>query len=162
MKLLRNLNFALIAIAIIQVLYYYPKLPDIVASHFDGAGVADGWSSRQAFFALYLGILLLVVGVFLLLPQLYTAREGFSMNIPNRDYWLAPERHQQTRDFFCRQMALMGVAHLAIAMLAIQMAIAANLKAEVRLGDGLYWALGAYAVFLIAWLFHFYRYFRRP
>ena len=35
-----------------QVAYYYPQLPDTVASHFDLAGNVDGTASKQTFVTL--------------------------------------------------------------------------------------------------------------
>ncbi len=52
----RRIFFALVAIAILQTVYYYPRVPQVVASHFDGTGVPNAWSGRDGFFALYLGM----------------------------------------------------------------------------------------------------------
>ena len=82
------------------------------------------------------------------------------MKIPNRDYWLAPQRIEQTRAFFRRQMMLMGIVHLLLAIFTIQLVILANFEPEPRLHPSIFWALLAYFVFLAAWLIHFYRYFR--
>lgn len=38
----------------------YPSLPDVLATHFDGAGEPNGWSSRTSFTLLYLGLGLLM------------------------------------------------------------------------------------------------------
>jgi len=77
-------------------------LPSRVASHFNGAGTADGWMTRANYlaFTLCLAILLplfLVVGCFLFR---YLPARAF--NLPNRDYWLAPERRAGTDAHFFR------------------------------------------------------------
>ena len=48
MNALRRLFYGLIALAAVQVIYYYPQIPQVVASHFDGRGARNGWSSRNA------------------------------------------------------------------------------------------------------------------
>jgi uncharacterized membrane protein len=71
------------------------RLPSSVASHFDAAGMPNGWSSRPGY-----ALLLVVIGV--LLPLCITAlvrrltRQGPALlNIPARDYWTRPEHGQE-------------------------------------------------------------------
>ncbi|TNF90751.1 MAG: DUF1648 domain-containing protein [Gammaproteobacteria bacterium] len=161
MSWLRRIFYALVATAVIQVIYYYPQMPDIVASHFDGRGIANDWASRGAFFGLYLGIVLLLVFVFEYVPLWSEKRSKFGMKIPNRDYWLSAQRIDQTRAFFRRQMYLMGIVHLLLTIYAIQLAILANFEQEPRLDPGIGWALLIYFVFLLGWLLHFYLHFKK-
>lgn len=72
------------------------QLPGQVASHFNGAGRADGWMTRASyvrFIAVFaIGLPLFVVGVFFLLRFVPNGL----INMPRRDYWLAPERRSET------------------------------------------------------------------
>jgi uncharacterized membrane protein len=158
----KRLFFLLVALAILQVIYYYPQVPNTVASHFDGLGSPNAWSSKNGFFGLYLAMILLLVIVFIFAPAWSESRIRFGMKIPNRDYWLAPERLQQTKEFFRRQMIIMGVVHLLLAIYTIQLAILANLSQQLRLHSSIAWALGLYFTFIIGWLIHFYMHFRKP
>ena len=160
MRWSKRIFSGLVVLAIVQTIYYYPRVPDTVASHFDGLGAADAWSSRNGFFGMYLLMILLVVGVFALLPRWSDRRKNFGMKIPHPEFWLAPERIMQTRLFFRRQMMLMGNVHLLLAIYVMQLAILANFAAEPRLHFSIYWALLAYFVVLAAWLLHFYLHFR--
>ena len=162
MNWLNRLFFALAGLAFIQIAYYYPKMPDVVASHFDGLGAANDWSSRNGFFGLYAALLLLLVVVFIYVPSWSEKRARFGMKIPNREYWLAPERIEQTRQFFRCQVMLIGVLHLSLMIIVMQLAIQANFNQIPQLHPGIGWALGLYFVILIAWLVHFYRHFRKP
>ncbi len=154
--------FALVALAIIQVAYYYPQMPDTLASHFDGLGAPNAWASREGFFVLYAVILLMLVVVFVFVPGWSEKRASFGMKIPHRDHWLAAKRIEATRQFFRRQMILMGIVHLSLAIYVMQLAILANFEQQPRLHGSIYWALGLYFVFLIAWLIHFFLHFRKP
>lgn len=158
----RCLFYGLAAIALLQSAFYYPQLPAVVASHFDGDGFANGWSSRNVFFTIYLGVVALLIGVFAVLPRWFGERGKLQLNLPNRDYWLAPERRRQTLDFFQRQMLILGIAHLALAIYTIQLAIIANLQQAGRLHGSLIWLLGLYFLFLAAWLTRIYLKFRKP
>jgi uncharacterized membrane protein len=51
MHWLRGSFYGLIAVGVLQSIYYYPRMPEVVASHFDGLGAANGWSSKNGFSA---------------------------------------------------------------------------------------------------------------
>lgn len=159
---LKRIFFALIALAIVQIAIYYPQMPDVVASHFDGLGEPNDWSGRNGFFGLYIAILTLLVLVFIYAPGWSVKRARFGMKIPNREYWLAPEQLDQTREFFRRQMLVMGVVHLSLAIFAVQLVIQANFDQAPRLHHSIAWALGLYFVILLGWLIHFFLHFRKP
>src|SRR5689334_11841268 len=81
------------------------RLPAVVASHFDGSGMANGFMSRS----LYVWFMLaFTVGLPLLLaflPSLFFERPSLRFNLPHRDYWLAPERRAETVAFLCQHNA---------------------------------------------------------
>jgi len=162
MSWLRRIFYLLVASAVIQTIYYYPKMPEVMASHFDGLGAPNDWSSRGFFFGIYLGIVLLVVIVFEFVPQWSEKRSRFGIKIPHHDYWLAPGKIEQTRAFFRSQMYLMGIAHMLLTICAIQLAILANFDVQPRLNSGIFWLLVVYFVFLSGWSLHFFLHFRKP
>ncbi len=159
---LNRIFFALISLAIIQIVFYYPQMSDVVASHFDGLGAPNGWSGKNGFFGLYLAMLGLLILIFIYSPRWSERRARFGMKIPNPEYWLAPERLDQTREFFRRQMLVMGVLHLSLAIIAVQLVIQANFDQAPRLNHGIAWALGIYFVVLLGWLIYFFLHFRKP
>jgi hypothetical protein len=60
-------------------------------------------------------------------------------------------------------MLVMGIAHLLLTIITIQLAILSNLSHDARLGTAIFWALGGgNFAFLAAWPFHLFRYFQRP
>jgi len=162
MNFYRYLFYGLVAIALLQSAFYYPQMPPVVASHFDGAGMANGWSSRVVFFAIYLAMIAMLIGIFIGGPRWSGERGKLRLNIPNREYWLAPARLQQTLEFFRRQMIILGIAHLLLAIYAVQLAILANLHQESGLHGSMWWALGAYFLFFGRWLIHLFARFRKP
>jgi uncharacterized membrane protein len=76
------------------------QLPERVASHFGAAGEPNGWMSRSAYLQFIgifgAGVPLFIIVVFRLLPVSL-------INVPNRDFWFAPERSAQSRDYLFRQ-----------------------------------------------------------
>jgi uncharacterized membrane protein len=149
----RLLLSLLLVIATIQTIHYYPRLPVIVASHFGGRGEPNGWSSKQFFFELYWAILalfaLLPVGASKLLANMPISL----INLPNKEYWLAPERRDETvTDFQCR-MSFFSAATMALMIAAIDLALRANLAGDRRFSAATFlMVLAAYATFVIYWL----------
>ena len=86
----------LLAIAVIQSIYFYPRLPDTVVSHFDSRGMPNGWMSKQMFIAIYMETMALMILIFYLVPRFPDQLR----NIPNRDYWTAPERIKETMQYY--------------------------------------------------------------
>jgi len=78
------------------LVYTYFILPENVAVHFSLGGDSNGWMSKVAYIITF-GFM----GTFsslLVILSFYKFRSSTknTINLPNRDYWLAPERFQQT------------------------------------------------------------------
>ncbi len=89
----------LCVLCVAQALYYYPQLPERVASHFGASGQPDGWSTKQSFLGIYLFTVGLVAVLFLGVQFGMSRIPTTLINLPNKDYWLSPERRQGTFDF---------------------------------------------------------------
>jgi uncharacterized membrane protein len=153
----------LLAAAVVQILSYYPQLPSTVASHFGSEGRPNGWSSKEGFFGIYLGVLALVLASFVGLPVLLGRIAPDWINLPNKDYWLAPQRQDRTVAILAREMLWFGNATIALMIAVIELAIRANLAQSPRLSEPVMWSLlSAYLVYLVIWLIRFYRLFARP
>jgi len=86
-------------LCVAQAVYYYPLLPDTVASHFNGAGQPDAWSSKATFVKIYLVATGLVAILFLAINFVMSKIPVSMINLPNKDYWLSEERRQDTFAF---------------------------------------------------------------
>lgn len=73
------------------------NLPPVVASHFDLSGTPDATMPRDQFTNLFLAIMVLTSGLMALLPTLIAKLPPQMINIPNRIYWLAPDRIVETK-----------------------------------------------------------------
>ncbi len=153
---------ALAIVAVLQTAYYYPQLPNIVASHFDGVGRANDWSSKNTFFLLYLAMIALIFSIFWGLPLLTQHTSTSLINLPNKHYWLAEGRRESTLRFFQQQMGWFGVATLLMAISVMQLAINTNLNATRYLPGRSFWMiLAVYFLYVIGWLIRFYARFGR-
>jgi uncharacterized membrane protein len=130
---LPKLVFALLAVG--AAFYFsslYAQLPEVLASHFDARGVANGWQTKSAFFGFLVGVSVLAAVVGFGIPRIISATPPELINLPNKRYWLAPERRAETMDFLNSYFAWLGCALFAVILLAINFAIQANLHPDRR------------------------------
>ena len=78
----------------------FGDLPERVATHFGFNGqAADGWMSRRAYLAFECGFPALIAALFTGVTALVRWLPTSFVNIPRKDYWLAPERRALTGRF---------------------------------------------------------------
>jgi uncharacterized membrane protein len=151
------------AIAAVQIAYYYPQLPAVVASHFDASGAPNSWTPKSSFFGLFCLIYILYAALFWVLPHLIIVMPPSLINMPNKDYWLAPGRREFTAHAIGDLMLWFGVALTAFLIAVCQLAILANLPGHSgNLGPAIWWLFAIFLAFAFAWLARFALWFRRP
>lgn len=99
--------FCVVAAAGYFVVSTGQALPDRVASHFATAGQANAFMSRDSYIKF---MLMFVVGLPLFLSgsMALVFRGSNKLNLPNRDYWLAPERRSATISFLISHALLLA------------------------------------------------------
>lgn len=158
-----SLAFGLsIMAALAHLSYYGPQLPDVVASHFDLRGHADGTSSRFALCATYAGTVLLLGGLFAGLPPLLRRLPQCLINIPHRAFWLAPERIGESLQRLGDSLRWFGVATLAFLAGTMHLVFRANLAEDRQLGNTFAVLLVAYLLATAAWVARLLVQFRLP
>jgi len=104
----------MLGVCVALIGYNYPRLPDPIASHFGRDGTPDGWMGKASF----LNFAATLLGLFTLLflgMRFWVAKIPASLiNLPHKDYWLAPERREATLEFIGRHMLWFGSATLAL------------------------------------------------
>ena len=73
----------------------WPMLPQRIATHFNAVGYPNGWSSPGALLS-QLGVQLGLMTVLMLAAGWVDRLPDQLVNLPNKDYWLAPERRAAT------------------------------------------------------------------
>jgi serine/threonine-protein kinase len=160
-------GFALLVLVlagfVAYVMWKSAELPAVVATHFDAQGRANGWMSRDRhlYFTLALGILtpLFIVGIFAFIRR----RAGWGLNIPNKAYWLAPERQTATFDYLSRQglwlATLMAVFQAAIYKSLLD---ANKLRPPTLATEESAWLGGGLVVLIVIWIAGLLLRFRKP
>lgn len=147
-------------LGVLQARNFAATMPPLVATHFGGSGAPNGWQSQAAFFtteAVMLGVaVLLAFGVSRLIGVLPVSM----LNLQNKEFWLAPERHEQTLAFFKAQFAWFGCAFLAFLLVVNDLVYRANLTHPRQLNSGAFVTamiafLGFVAIWTVRLIVHF-------
>jgi uncharacterized membrane protein len=154
------------AVALLFAVFYLSStvssLPPMVASHFDGAGFPTAHFPRAFYtkFVLGMGVGFPVVMV-ALLSLVYS--KASNMKLPNRDYWLAPERIGQTRALLVAHAVWFGCLMVAIVCYMHWLVLTAHRSVPLQLPNRL--VVGGLLVFMaiaVGWLIALLRAFRLP
>jgi uncharacterized membrane protein len=144
-----------------QLLYYYPNLPEKMASHYNASGEPDNWMSKQSFLILELVILLVILAEFTLLPFLLERIPNSLINMPHKSYWLADERRHETFSVIRHYLEWFSVGLLGLFIAINEMVFRANLNNQ-RLSNAAWIALIIFLIFVAVWLTKFILRFRLP
>ena len=142
---------------IVGVAATYARMPERVASHFGADGVANGWTSRDGYVWFMVGIATLVSLTILAAFGSVRYLPSAHVNIPRRDYWLAPERRAETARTLMRSGLLM-VGLNSLFFLAIHLlVVAANQSQAPKLSSAVWALLVAFLAATGVLLFKLYR-----
>ena len=137
----------LMVFGVFQHAWYWPQLPDQVATHFGVDGQPNDWMSRSAstivFLMLQLGVPMFLLGITSLAFRMPVSM----LNIPNGEYWLQPERRAATIAHMSLMMTWIAVLTSLFMTIIGHLTFMAN-----RTGNGLNLPLflSALITFLIA------------
>jgi uncharacterized membrane protein len=151
---LPKLLFAILAVgAAIYFSTYYAQMPDVVASHFNGRGVPNGWQTKPAFFGLFAGMSALAAVLGFGIPRIIASVPPQLINLPNKQYWLAPEHLAETMMFLNAYFAWFGCAVFLIMILTFDYAIQSNLHPDNRPDVSRMWyILVGFLMFVVVWI----------
>jgi hypothetical protein len=163
MNTARTVFITVLAVTVLLILVTVPQLPPVVASHFGADNLPNGAMTRDG----YRNFMLLFVIAVPLLASLplgwLPARFPETLNIPNRDYWLAPEHRKASLQFLRDQgdrlatllVVFMGLVHFTL--------IKANSTQPAQLPVTLFFSvLLAFLVGMGWWAYRLTSHFRKP
>jgi uncharacterized protein DUF1648 len=150
-RLPKSIFIVLTTLAAIYFWSIYSQLPDVVASHFNARGVANGWQSKSVFFAFFAGAVAIAAFLTFGIPAIFSKIPAKLINLPHKEYWLAPERKAESLAVLNRSFAWFGCAVLAVVTTAVNYAIGRNLHPELHWDTLLLLCvLGGFLVFAIS------------
>ncbi len=154
---------AVIVASVLGILATSIALPDRIATHFDGTGAANGFMTRGPYLGL-MALLAVVVPTFVLFSVRGAMRRASDrINIPNREYWLKPERREEAMHWLLAHAARLAAGISAFAFLLHLVLIRANGSVPPRLEPSVGAALlGCSVAGVLLWALLLMRHFRRP
>ncbi len=161
---LPKLVFALLALAAgLYFSSFYAQLPEVVASHFNGRGVANGWQTKPAFFTVFVGVSVLAAMIGFGIPRIISAMPPQLINLPNKQYWLSLERLAETQAFLSNYFAWFGCAVFVVIIVTFDYAIQSNLHPNNRPDISRMWyILAGFSAFILVWIARMFTHFGRP
>lgn len=162
MRIPRAIGFILVGIYISQLIFYYPGLPEYVASNFDGSGNPQAWMSKTMFYFVGISVLILPFLVFLFLPKLLANTPAKYLNIPNKDYWLAKDRKDVIIEKVSKYYEWIFVGIMVFTIIVSQMVIRANIGAEGQLSEYFIIALIVFILYVLGMVVLIFVSFRKP
>lgn len=151
-----------IGLAVLFMLATAGALPDTVASHFDSNGVPNRFMSNQSYLMLLLALVVLLPLFVAWLGRWLQQLPDELINLPHKQYWLAPERREQTLNYLTNwlQWSACGLVlffcYLHWLVLDSQQQNQLQLDTQLMV-VGLGCFLGAMSLAVLALLYKFYR-----
>lgn len=143
--------FVIVIFAIILPIFYYPQLPERIASHFNFKGEADGWMNKNSVLIFDLAITLFLALLFGLLAIFIPRIPKSYINMPNKDYWLNDDNIEETRKLVQHFLFWFGSITIGFITLTFYETIQTNLEGSNKL-DSNFWIY--FTVYLVISFFY--------
>jgi uncharacterized membrane protein len=138
------------------------ELPPVMASHFGLGGEANGFSGRGTYTVV---MLIMVVAVPLTVASTASLVRGLPnelINLPNREYWLAPERRAATLESLSTWSTAFALAVALFLCYVHWLVVRSNAAQPARLSEiPVFVGMGAFGVVTLLWIFLLFRRFGR-
>ena len=153
----------LAAFAIVFVVYTGSYLPDIVATHFGVDGEANGWMTRGGYLLFMLSFMLGVSSFVSLVVGMLPRKFPQWTNVPNRQYWLAAERCEESLNFLSAHGKRLGCLILMMMLgMHYTVLIANHLRPPTLPASTFSSIIIGFALALVWWIVRLYRRFAKP
>jgi uncharacterized membrane protein len=144
--------------------WHLPRLSPRVAVHFGPSGAANGWMTHRQMVLFDAGVMGFAIAAIMGAALLMRVLPTQLVNVPNRDYWFAPERRAQTVVRFLGHMLWLCCLVVALLIAVDHLIFVVNLRPGLpRLTAAEIVApMAAFGLGLAVWVIRLYRLFPRP
>jgi phosphate/sulfate permease len=139
------------------------SLPIVVASHFGPGGTANGFMPHKTYVRFTLAFVVLMPLLLNLVAAAVARLPEKLVNIPNRQYWLAPERRAQAVEMLRGRMQLFAAMLVAFLCYVHWLVVRANAQLPPVLDNKQFvTGLAVFLFALVVWIVSLRRKFRPP
>ena len=137
-----------------QGIYYYPRMPGTMATHFDKEGNARDWMMKTEFFIVYTSMTVFFAALFLVLPPAACKSKGFRIG-GRWDSDNSPEDRAKSVSRFMRILMWMGAGTVGLVGGIAYLTFQANLFPGYRFFDPARILTFGYFAYMFFWLIGF-------
>lgn len=142
----------LVFLGFLQARNFAAAMPGVMATHFGASGSANGWQTKGQFFIVEIVMLAVCLLIGFGIPAIIAAAPPSLVNLPNKEFWLAPVRRDHTLAVFRIQMTWFACALLTFLIVVNQLVFNANQSVPRHLnGPQFTMALLAFLGFVAIW-----------
>jgi hypothetical protein len=153
----------LMVFSVTFVIYSSYYLPISIATHFNVHNEPDGWMTRSAYVLLILTLLISIPSAISVGISILSKKFSRLINLPNRDYWLAPPRVNASLDFLAAHGHRLGRLVIVLMTGLHYVVLVANRAEPAALPQS--WFIAMVLGFVLAlglWVLALYRRFPKP
>ena len=122
-------------------------LPDLVASHFGAAGAANGFMTRTFYMLFMVAFVIGLPALMVFVTWHAVGNARARLSLPNRNYWLAPERRAETIALLRVGILCFGALLVTFLCYAHGLVVLANEAQPVHLAQS--WFIGGLVVYFV-------------
>ena len=162
LRLTRNLFYFVFLIGILHTVYFYFEMPNEIASHFDAGGTADAFSDKDILLYLNIPIYLFILLFFEIIVFFVPRVPDKLINLPNKEYWLTPERRQEAYTILKVNSRWLGIITILLLLTAFHENYRANISGEFEIGISFWFYLGVYLILTVVIILRMNSKFKNP
>lgn len=125
-------------ISLTMPLLFINQLPDLVASHFNGSGEADGWTSKSSLMITYYSVVSIMISIFVIIVVLINKIPDNMINLPNKSYWLEKSRREESIESIRNYLSWIGIVSILFMVFVFSEIYSANIKRTYNIGDSVW------------------------
>lgn len=138
--------YFVVIISLVIPAFYYNRLPEEIASHFNVSGRADEWMNKSSYFLTYYLIMLSIAALFSVINIFINKIPEKMINLPNKKYWLDPDRKEESLNSIKNFIYWLGTLTIIFILLVFREVYIANLNRTYDLGNTMW----IYLIILLA------------
>jgi serine/threonine-protein kinase len=127
--------YFVVIISLVIPAFYFNRLPEEIASHFNASGRADGWMNKSSYFLTYYLVMLSLIILFTTINFFISRAPEKMINIPNKKYWLDPSRKEEAINSIKNFIYLMGALTITFISFVFREVYTANINRTYNLGN---------------------------